>query len=208
MRHNEHVARTPIATLIFADMWLMVLCSDLANERIHTADYVLGRFTARTPICPDIPWSLALFLADLPDFFARYALVVAVVPLADLIRDRDLGIRVPRDTRTRARVCLRGRRGIMPGEWIGAAQVQELEGPLCAVHGRNVAGHYISSLSLSIHGNALFAVSRVACLRYLHVLQLSRDDKPVVSDEGFACCSYSLFAVGCQGDVGDAGVFA
>jgi hypothetical protein len=36
------------------------------------------------------------------------------------------------------------------------------------------------------------------------VRQVSRYNKPVVTDEGFSCCADALFAVGGEGDVGGA----
>ena len=42
----------------------------------------------------------------------------------------------------------------------------------------------------------------------LHVDKLFRDDETVVADKSAARCSDSLLAVGCEGDVRDAGVAA
>jgi len=91
---------------------------------------------ARTPVPPDIPRPRqALPLPDLPDLGRRDALVVAVVPLADVLGDLDAG---------RARGVVRrvvvGGAVPVPGEgFVLLADSEELEGALGAPAGGDVA---------------------------------------------------------------------
>jgi hypothetical protein len=91
----------------------------------------LDSLSPGTPIPPDIPRPLDPVAPPvLPDLRRRDALVVAVVPLADVLRDLDVG-------RAR-RVVVAVVRAAVPGPGQGLvllADAEELKGPLGALAG-------------------------------------------------------------------------
>lgn len=91
----------------------------------------------RTPILPNIPHALIpLLRPPLPNLRARDTLVVAVVPLADVIRDLDPGGAVGEVVAVGWGVAVGG-----PGELVrGDAEVEELKGSLGSGSGGDVAG--------------------------------------------------------------------
>jgi hypothetical protein len=112
----------------------------LLSLRLHAYPVLTEKgvdlLSARTPITPDIPVRVQpLAPPDLPDLGRRDALVLAVVPLADVFRDLNVG---------RARgvvyvvvvwaVSAPGQRLVL------LADAEELEGALCALTWGYVAG--------------------------------------------------------------------
>jgi hypothetical protein len=97
----------------------------------------------RTPIPPDIPPRTPIYIQPLlpaqrADGRRREALVVAVVPLADVVGDLDLGVA----RRVRAvGLAVRG-----PGELGQVGDVEELEGSLGALAGGDVAVWGVSNV--------------------------------------------------------------
>lgn len=90
--------------------------------------------STRTSIPPDIPPPLyALLLTDLPDLWAGDALVLTIVPLADVLGDLDLG-RVA-VTSILLQVAMR-----FPWERVLEAKVEQLKGALGALTRRYVSG--------------------------------------------------------------------
>ena len=109
----------------------MVLVANLPNQPIDPLDDIVRRLAARTAIRPDIPRALPFLRALFLDLRGRNALVVAVVPLADVAGDGDLGVGA----------LGRGLRVLdLPRVGVVAAEVEELDGLLCARAGRDVAG--------------------------------------------------------------------
>jgi hypothetical protein len=95
----------------------------------------------RTAIPPDIPAGVrvqALLLAQGADGGRGHALVVAVVPLADVVGDLDLG--------AAGRVFAVGLAVGWPGELVWVGDVEELEGSLGALAGGDVAGGVLGNV--------------------------------------------------------------
>lgn len=93
----------------------------------------------RAAITPDVPvLGQALLLADATDLGGRDALVVAVVPLANVLGDLDTGVALGSVALYLAM--------LLPGELVGEAEVQELKCALGTLARRNVAGDGFSVL--------------------------------------------------------------
>ena len=109
----------------------MPLVANLFDQPINTVGDVLRRLAPRAALRPDIPRPQPLLFSPLADLRRCDALVLAVVPLADVGRDGDLGI---------------GARGgglrmlDLPRVGVLAAEVEELEGPLGAFPRRDISG--------------------------------------------------------------------
>jgi len=154
VRDHDDIARTRVVglLLILPHIGLVMLRPDLTDELVNALDHVLGRLPARTPVTPDIPGVRAGVGALLLDLFACDAFVVAVVPLADLVCDRDFRVRVSGGIREGA-VARRCGRGVLPGVWRGRAEIEELHCSLGALHGGDVA--VFRSVSLGQNGPIL-----------------------------------------------------
>lgn len=89
---------------------------------------------AGTPIGPNIPPSLPLLLSQLLNLFTRQALIIAVIPLSDILRDLHLRF-------TSYRIGGRKRVGVIvvPGQFVSAANIQQFECTAGAVPGGDVA---------------------------------------------------------------------
>lgn len=102
---------------------LLVLGADGGDQPVHALRDVLGRLPAGAAVPPDVPaLAQALILPQLADLGARDALIVAIVPLADVLGDfyaRVAG---------QAGCVARGAMGV-PGE-VPEAEVEQLESPL------------------------------------------------------------------------------
>lgn len=99
---------------------------------------------AGTAVFPNVPLrSQALLLAQLPDFGARNALVLTVIPLANVVGDLDAGFAVPGGGGAGS-VAMLG-----PGQRVLDTEVQQLEGALGALARRDVA---VMSVSGSVLG--------------------------------------------------------
>ena len=107
------------------------------GDSLTVGGYVLAKGAA---ISPDVPVALvALLGAELADLGALEALVLAIVPLADVLADLDLGPAVSDEM---------ARRGLLavgfPGELRGGdAEIEELKGALGTLTGGDIAGEMI-----------------------------------------------------------------
>lgn len=71
----------------------MVLGPDIGNESVHTRGDLFRRLASRAAIPPDVPMFIqTLLLPQLADLGARDALVVAIIPFADVFSDLDARI--------------------------------------------------------------------------------------------------------------------
>lgn len=99
MAHDEHVTRAVVGGVAVL-LWMvilherrLVLGADGGDQPVQALGDLLGRLAAGAAIPPDVPvLAQALFLPPRADLFAGDALVVAVVPLADVLGDLDARI--------------------------------------------------------------------------------------------------------------------
>jgi hypothetical protein len=127
MPHDQHI---PIGRLIlgFPNHRPMVRLPDLPDQPIDALNDVGRTLAPGTAIFPNIPGPEPVLGALLPDLRRRDALVVAVVPLADVGRDGDFGVGTHgRGLRVRD----------LPRVRVVAAEVEELERLLGARAGRD-----------------------------------------------------------------------
>lgn len=108
-------------------------------------DFPLSRLTAdrekngnslskSAPVPPYIP-SLhqTLLFANGADLWARYALIIAVVPLADILGNLDAGFAVE--------ACFRKLLAVdFPRQGIRNVEIEQFKGPLCSLSRRDVSG--------------------------------------------------------------------
>jgi hypothetical protein len=120
MPHHQHIPAHPLR-LGLSDNRPMIFVSNLLDQPIHSLNNIFRRLAARTTICPDIPRPEPLLFAPFPDLLRRDALVLAVVPLADVRCDGDFCIGADGGG-----LLVRD----LPGVGVVAAEVKELEGLL------------------------------------------------------------------------------
>lgn len=121
-----------VAVLAGAHGGLVPLAADLGDEAVEALRDLLGALSAGAAVAPNVPVGVeALLGAAAADLGARDALVVAVVPLADVVGDLDAGA-----ADEGARVLRAVGR---PGEGVLDAEVEELKGALGALPGGDVA---------------------------------------------------------------------
>ena len=122
MPYHQHIPAHPLR-LGLSNNRPVIFVPNFLDQPIHSLNNIFRRLAARTTICPDIPRPEPLFFAPFPDLFRRDALVLAVVPLADVRRDGDFCIGADGGG-----LLVRD----LPGVGVVAAEVKELEGLLGA----------------------------------------------------------------------------
>lgn len=106
---------------------------DLGDEAVDACDDVGRRLAAGTALRPNVPGALAVGGARLLDLGRRDALVVAVVPLADVVGDGDVRVGVAWVGGGGGGRCGGGLLLLLlPRVGVVAAEVEEFEGFLCA----------------------------------------------------------------------------
>ena len=183
MPHHHHVAllRLPVVVQLRRPNHGRVVCAlDLVDEPVHALDDLRGRLAAGAAVPPDVPRAQALFFSLLADLGGGDAFVVAVVPLADVFGHGDASVgplgfvRIPRG---------------LPGEWVVAADVKELERLLGTATRADVAAD--RSVWQPRHRPG----------EHWHVGKLPGHDQSVIPDEGPSRGAHALLAVGSQEDV-------
>lgn len=113
--------------------WAVELFADIVNQPIQSLRHILRALAAWAAVVPNIPAALeALVGADLANLGAGDALILAIVPLPDVIGDLNRG----RAGETLARVVAVG----LPWQRaVWQTQIEELKGALSALAGRYVA---------------------------------------------------------------------
>ena len=109
---------------------------DIPNHPIHPLGNLLRALTPGAAVAPNIPFPLlSVLFSSGGDFGGCDAFVLAVVPFADVGGYLDAGGCADGGGGLRGGVL----RGLLPGEFGGAAEVEEFEGAAGAVAGGDVA---------------------------------------------------------------------
>jgi hypothetical protein len=120
MPHHQHIPVHPLR-LGLPNNRPMLFVPNFLDQSIHSLNNIFRRLAAWTAICPDIPRPEPLLCAPFPDLLRCDALVLTVVPLADVRRDGDFCVGA-------------GGGGLLvrdlPGVGVVAAEIEELEGLL------------------------------------------------------------------------------
>ena len=132
MCHEQHITNRRL-TLRFPNRPIVKTRPYVLDQPVQSVRHVRGRFPPRAPIPPYIPHLLPRFRSLLFDLRARQAFVVSVVPFLDVVCDLDFGF-----CAYVAGWLVGG--GVLPGEFVAAADVEEFEGAAGAGAGGYVAG--------------------------------------------------------------------
>jgi hypothetical protein len=122
MPHHQHIPVRPLR-LGLPNNRPMMCVPNFLDQPIHSFNNIFRRLAAWTAIYPDIPRPEPLLCAPFPDLLRCDALVLAIVPLADVRCDGDLCI-----SADGGGLLVRD----LPGVGVVAAEIEELEGLLGA----------------------------------------------------------------------------
>lgn len=131
--HYQHIRHSDLAVLVHLGLpnrLGMVSSPNFMDQSVHALDDLFGGFAARAAVRPNVPRIQPLLFAVFLDLRRCQALIVAIVPLPDVLGDGGADM-YP---------CLLGTVGLeLPGISFVTAKVEELDSPLSAFARADIA---------------------------------------------------------------------